>query len=88
MMVMVDADKDGSISYGEFASFAQERFVLPLPPARTAKVLKFELNTTMRDLHATNREKELRELFDEIDLNGNGLIEANEIRIALEKIGT
>lgn len=57
MMVMVDADKDGSISYGEFASFAQER------------------------------EKELRELFDEIDLNGNGLIEANEIRIALEKIG-
>jgi Ca2+-binding EF-hand superfamily protein len=42
----------------------------------------------MRDLHEPNREKELRELFDEIDLNGNGLIEANEIRIALEKIGT
>ncbi len=84
MMVIVDADKDGSISYGEFASFAQERFVLPLPTART----ELELNTAVRDLHEPNREKELRELFDEIDLNGNGLIEANEIRIALEKIGT
>ena len=83
MMVLVDADKDGSISYGEFASFAQERFV-PLPTART----EFGLNTAMRDPHEPNREKELRELFDEIDLNGNGLIEANEIRIALEKIGT
>src|SRR3989344_2970805 len=41
MMVMVDADKDGSISYGEFASFAQERFVLTLPPARTPEELKF-----------------------------------------------
>jgi hypothetical protein len=27
MMVMVDADQDGEISYGDFASFAESRFV-------------------------------------------------------------
>jgi Ca2+-binding EF-hand superfamily protein len=34
-----------------------------------------------------HREEELRELFNKIDLNGNGLIEAHEIRIALDQIG-
>jgi len=57
MMEMVDANKDGSISYGEFVSFAEAR------------------------------EKELRQLFDQLDLNGNGFIEPSEIRIALDKLG-
>jgi hypothetical protein len=56
-MVMVDADKDGSISYGEFASFAQERFVFLAHGVHSR--LQFELNTTMRGLHETQTEKRI-----------------------------
>ncbi len=36
---------------------------------------------------AVAREQELRTVFDEIDTNKNGILEPNEIRMALEKLG-
>uniref|UniRef100_A0A7S3KWJ7 Calmodulin n=1 Tax=Amphora coffeiformis TaxID=265554 RepID=A0A7S3KWJ7_9STRA len=89
MFASLDLDMSGKISFKEFKAIMRQRFGKGVGLRREYWQDRFQSNVLQKfdSKHLDLNKEQLREMFLAMDLDGNGVLSAHEIRVVLRSTG-